>query len=101
MTDTRQEAAAVRLVGWRILPLLFAAYFVAYIDRVNVGFAALTMNRALGLNAQQYGLAAGLFFVGYVASSIPSNLALARVGARSCIPFLLVPSGPASFATAC
>src|ERR1700751_3281069 len=68
--DTGQEAAAVRRVSWRRLPLLFAAYFVAYIDRVNVGFAALTMNQDLGLNAEQYGLAAALFFVGYVAFSI-------------------------------
>src|SRR5258706_4151751 len=100
MTDTRQEAAAVRLVGWRILPLLFAAYFVAYIDRVNVGFAALTMDRDLGLNAEQYGLAAALFFVGYVAFSIPSNLILARIGYRIWIPIIMVCWGCTSFLTA-
>src|SRR3984957_12592407 len=59
--QTGQGAAAVRRVCWRILPLLFAAYFVAYINRVNVGFAALTMNHDLGLSAQQFGLAAGLY----------------------------------------
>ena len=85
--DTGQEA--VRRVCWRILPLLFAAYFVAYIDRVNVGFAALTMNRDLGLSAGQYGLAAGLFFVGYVAFAVPSNLILARIGARVWIPVIM------------
>ena len=74
------EKSAVRAVAWRVLPLLFAAYFAAYIDRVNVGFASLSMNTALGLNAEQYGLAAGLFFIGYVACAVPSNLVLAQLG---------------------
>ena len=99
MTDSR-EASAVGRITWRILPLLFAAYFVAYVDRVNVGFAALTMNKDLGLSAQQYGLAAGLFFAGYVAFSIPSNLVLARLGARVWIPVLMVLWGLASFCNA-
>jgi MFS transporter, ACS family, tartrate transporter len=98
--DQRLEAAAVRRVGWRILPLLFAAYFVAYIDRVNVGFAALTMNKALGLTAEQYGLAAGLFFVGYVAFSVPGNLILARIGARIWLPAIMLVWGCASFMNA-
>jgi MFS family permease len=100
VADTGQEAAAVRRVSRRILPLLFAAYFVAYIDRVNVGFAALTMNQALGLNAEQYGLAAALFFAGYVAFSIPSNLILARIGGRVWIPIIMVCWGIASFLNA-
>ena len=50
-TDDPREARAIRLIKWRIMPLLFAAYFIAYVDRVNVGFAALTMNKALGLSA--------------------------------------------------
>lgn len=94
------EAAAVRRVGWRILPLLFAAYFVAYIDRVNVGFAALTMNKALGLTAEQYGLAAGLFFVGYVAFSVPGNLILARIGEKIWLPAIMLFWGTASFLNA-
>lgn len=89
-SDDPREARAIRLIKWRIMPLLFAAYFVAYVDRVNVGFAALTMNKALGLSAEQYGLAAGLFFVGYVAFSIPSNLVLARIGGRIWIPAIMV-----------
>jgi ACS family tartrate transporter-like MFS transporter len=96
--DTGQEA--MRRVCWRILPLLFAAYFVAYIDRVNVGFAALTMNRDLGLSAGQYGLAAGLFFVGYVAFAVPSNLILARIGARVWIPVIMFGWGIASLCNA-
>jgi sugar phosphate permease len=98
MADTEKEA--VRQVCWRILPLLFAAYFVAYIDRVNVGFAALTMNQDLGLSAGQFGLAAGLFFAGYVAFQVPSNLLLARIGGRVWIPVIMVCWGIASLCNA-
>jgi MFS family permease len=100
VADASLEAAAIRRVNRRVLPLLFAAYFVAYIDRVNVGFAALTMNKALGLNAEQYGLAAGLFFVGYVAFSVPSNLILARIGARVWMPIIMICWGLASLSNA-
>jgi ACS family tartrate transporter-like MFS transporter len=107
ITDAR-EAVVLRQIRWRILPLLFAGYFAAYIDRVNVGFAALTMNPALGLSATQYGLGGGLFFAGYVAFGVPSNLVLARVGARVWLPLIMVcwalasllnawATGPASF----
>jgi len=98
MADTEKQA--VRHVCWRILPLLFAAYFVAYIDRVNVGFAALTMNRDLGLSAGQFGLAAGLFFAGYVAFQVPSNLLLARIGGRVWIPVIMLAWGIASLCNA-
>ena len=94
------ERQAIGRVCWRVLPLLFAAYFVAYIDRVNVGFAALTMNRELGLNAEQYGLAAGLFFAGYVIFGVPSNLLLARIGARVWIPIIMICWGIASMCNA-
>ena len=85
-----REAAVLRQIRLRILPLLFAGYFVAYIDRVNVGFAALTMNPALGLSAEQFGLGGGLFFAGYVLFGIPSNLILARLGARVWLPIIMV-----------
>jgi ACS family tartrate transporter-like MFS transporter len=85
-----REAAVMRQIRWRILPLLFAGYFAAYIDRVNVGFAALTMDPALGLSAHQYGLGSSLFFVGYVAFGVPSNLVLARLGARTWLPLTMV-----------
>jgi len=90
VTEDRREALVLRQIRWRILPLLFAGYFVAYIDRVNVGFAALTMNPALGLSAEQFGLGGGLFFAGYVLFGIPSNLVLARMGARVWLPFIMV-----------
>jgi ACS family tartrate transporter-like MFS transporter len=67
---------------WRLMPLLFICYFVAYLDRVNVGFAKLQMNSALGLSEAAYGFGAGLFFIAYFLLEVPSNLALARFGAR-------------------
>jgi len=90
LSEDRREAAVISQLRWRILPLLFAGYFAAYIDRVNVGFAALTMNQALGLSAEQYGLGGGLFFAGYVAFGVPSNLVLARLGARLWLPIIMV-----------
>jgi MFS family permease len=84
------ERETLRLITWRILPLMFAAYCMAYIDRVNVGFAAVPMRGALGIGAGQYGFAAGLFFVGYFLFEIPSNLILARVGARKWIARIML-----------
>ena len=84
------ERETLRRITWRILPLMFAAYMMAYIDRVNVGFAAASMRGALGISAGQYGFAAGLFFVGYFLFEVPSNLVLARVGARTWIARIMV-----------
>ena len=75
-------ARAIRRVRRRLIPFLALLYFVAYLDRVNVGFAALQMNAALGLSPLQYGRGAGIFFLGYFLFEVPSNIALARVGAR-------------------
>jgi len=66
----------------RLIPFLATMYFVAYLDRVNVGFAALQMNAALGLSSHVFGTGAGVFFIGYFLFEVPSNFALARVGAR-------------------
>jgi ACS family tartrate transporter-like MFS transporter len=87
---TEADAALMRRITLRILPLLFAGYFMAYIDRVNVGFAALTMNKALGLSSAQYGFAAGLFFLSYFLFEVPSNLILNRVGARTWIARIMI-----------
>ena len=76
------EARTIRKVMWRLLPFLFVCYFVAYLDRVNVGFAKLQMNSALGLSEAAYGFGAGLFFISYFLLEVPSNLALDRFGAR-------------------
>src|SRR2546428_1162552 len=74
----------------RLIPFLFLLYIVAYLDRVNVGFAALQMNEALGLSARTYGLGSGVFFLSYVALEIPSNVILARVGARLWIARIMI-----------
>jgi len=74
--------SAVATVRGRLIPFLFLLYIFAYLDRINVGFAALQMNQELGLSDATYGLGAGIFFIGYTAFEIPSNVILARVGAR-------------------
>src|SRR5438552_18627663 len=79
---TEIETRTIRKVMWRLMPFLFVCYFVAYLDRVNVGFAKLQMNSALGLSEAAYGLGAGLFFISYFLFEVPSNLALERFGAR-------------------
>jgi ACS family tartrate transporter-like MFS transporter len=76
------ETAVLRKASWRILPLLGLGYGVAYMDRINIGFAALRMNADLHFSATVYGLGAGLFFLAYAAFEVPSNLLLARFGAR-------------------
>lgn len=91
---------AVRKAAWRLIPLLCVAYILSYIDRTNVGFAALTMNADLGLTAEQFGVAAGVFFVGYCVFEIPSNVALQKFGARRWLAFIMVAWGLASAGTA-
>lgn len=76
------ERAIVAKLAWRLMSPLMAAYFIAIVDRSNIGVAALTMNKDLGLSATAFGLAAGVFFAPYVLLEIPSNLALERFGAR-------------------
>ena len=76
------EAATIRKITWRLVPLLAVSYFAAYLDRVNLSFAGAPMSRDLGFSASIFGLGAGIFFLGYVAFELPSNLALRRVGAR-------------------
>ena len=90
---------ATAKVRRRLIPILFLVYIVAYLDRINVGFAALQMNRSLGFSATVYGLGAGIFFLGYVLFEIPSNLILARVGARIWIARIMITWGLVSAAT--
>jgi len=80
----------VRILTWRLVPFLFLLYIVAYLDRINLGFAALQMQRQLGFTDSMYGLGAGIFFAGYFLFQVPSNLVLARVGARRWIAVLMV-----------
>jgi MFS transporter, ACS family, tartrate transporter len=88
-----------RKVRRHLLPLLFVLYVVAYLDRINVGFAALDMNRELGLSSEQYGLLSGIFFCGYFLFEIPSNLILHRVGARTWIARILLTWGVVAMLT--
>jgi MFS transporter, ACS family, tartrate transporter len=94
------EARTMRAVSWRLMPFLLAAYIICYIDRVNIGFAALQMNKAVGIDPKTYGLGAGIFFVGYFILEVPSNLALERFGARKWIARIMITWGLASGAFA-
>ena len=76
------ERRTMAKVAWRLIPFLFIGFFIAYVDRVNVGFANATMSRDLELSAAAFGRAAGIFFVGYFFFEVPSNLALHKFGAR-------------------
>src|SRR5215472_15017247 len=84
------ETQTIRKLRIRILPFLLLLYFVSYLDRLNIGFAALTMNQELGITSQQFGLLVGFFFVSYSLFEIPSNLILHRVGARVWIARILI-----------
>src|SRR5580700_9484876 len=94
------EARTMRAVSWRLMPFLLAAYIICYIDRVNIGFAALQMNKAVGIDPKTYGLGAGIFFVGYFILEVPSNLAMERFGARKWIARIMITWGLASGAFA-
>jgi MFS transporter, ACS family, tartrate transporter len=92
--------SAVRKAALRFVPLLTIAYLFNYLDRTSLGFAALTMNQQLGLSAGQFGLAAGILFVGYSLFEVPSNLLLYRFGARRWLARIMISWGIVSAATA-
>jgi MFS transporter, ACS family, tartrate transporter len=87
------ETSTIRKIQLRILPFVFILYVVSFLDRINIGFAALTMNRDLGISAQQFGLLAGIFFIGYFLFEIPSNLLLHKFGARIWLTRIIVTWG--------
>ncbi len=97
-----QSSAAERVVGKvsrRLLWFLFLLFFFSFLDRINIGFAGLTMMKDLGLTGTQFGLATTLFYIAYIAFGIPSNIVLARIGARRWIAAIMVAWGLASTAT--
>lgn len=108
MTDTLTTPAppvvdgdrVVAKVAWRVVPLLTAGFFIAYLDRVNVGFAALTMNAEMGFSPEFFGFAAGIFFIGYCLFEAPSNWVMHRVGARLWMARIMVSWGLIAAATA-
>jgi ACS family tartrate transporter-like MFS transporter len=91
--DATVEPRTMRRVSLRLLPLLFVCYVAAYLDRANVSFAALQMNRELHFSAAVYGFGASVFYVGYAVLEVPSNLVLARIGARRWIARIMITWG--------
>ncbi len=93
------EARTIRKVRTRIIPFIFVLFVVAVLDRNNIGFAALTMNKELAITSQQYGFVAGIFFFGYFIFEIPSNLLLHKMGARVWIARILISWGVVAILT--
>ena len=93
MMNSEIERRTMRKVYLRLLPFCFALYLICYLDRTNIGFAALTMNKDLGFSSYVYGLGAGAFFWGYFLLEVPSNLILEKVGARRWISRIMVTWG--------
>ena len=94
------ERRTMRKVSWRLMPFLILCYLIAYIDRTNIGFAALTMNADLGISSVAFGLGGSLFFVAYVIFEIPSNIAQQRFGARRWIARIMISWGIVGLAMA-
>ena len=94
------EASTMRLVFRRLIPLIFAMMFFNYLDRINIGFAALEMNRQLGFSPGVFGFAGSVFFLGYMVLEVPSNLLLHRVGARRWVARILISWGVVAAVTA-
>lgn len=97
MVQATQENAiqrsALRKVGRRVLPILLVGYFISYLDRINISFAKFGLEETFGMTAAGYGLAAGIFFIGYVLFEVPSNMAMRRVGARIWLSRIMVTWG--------
>jgi MFS transporter, ACS family, tartrate transporter len=87
------EATTIRKLRTHIIPFVFVLFVINFVDRINIGFAALTMNRELAITSQQFGLLSGIFFWGYFIFEIPSNLLLHKLGARIWIARILVSWG--------
>jgi D-galactonate transporter len=87
------ETSTIRAISWRLIPFLVLAYFLAYLDRVNLGFAALTMNAELNFSPTVFAWGAGIFFIGYFIFEVPSNIALERFGASRWIARIMVSWG--------
>jgi MFS transporter, ACS family, tartrate transporter len=98
--DKGVETVVMRRVFWRLMPFLLVAYLIAYIDRVNVGFASLQMNKAVGIDPKTFGLGAGIFFIGYFILEVPSNLGLEKFGASKWIARIMISWGIVSGACA-
>ena len=94
------EARTIRKVTWRIIPFCFILYIISYLDRANIGYAALQMNKDLALTSEAFGFASGIFFIGYFLFEVPSNVMMNRFGARVWIARILLTWGAVSVLTA-
>jgi ACS family tartrate transporter-like MFS transporter len=90
---TTIEATTIRKLRTHIIPFVFILFVINFVDRINIGFGALTLNRELAITSQQFGLLSGIFFWGYFIFEIPSNLLLHKLGARIWIARILVSWG--------
>ena len=93
VVDAAVERSAIRKIYWRLLPIAILMYLLAYIDRINVGFAALTMRSDLHMSATDFGFASGIFFWGYFIFEVPSNVIMEKVGARRWIARIMISWG--------
>jgi len=98
--DSSLERRTIRKITWRLIPFLMLLYFVAFLDRINVGFAALTMNQEIGLTPETFGIGSGIFFLGYFLFEVPSTIILHKVGARFWIGRVMITWGLVSIAMA-
>jgi len=98
--DDDMRKSVRRKIAWRVVPVVAFAYFMANLERANLGIASLSMNQSLGLTTATYGLAAGLYFIGYFVFEVPSNLAMARFGARKWLARIAITWGIVATATA-
>ncbi len=96
----QESDAILRKAAWRLIPVMCLMYVVSFLDRTNIGFAALTMNHDLGFSARIYGWGAGIFFLGYFLFEVPSNLMLEKVGARAWMCRIMLTWGALSMACA-
>lgn len=87
------ERRTIKKTMWRLLPFILLLYIIAYLDRVNLGYAALEMNADLALSAEVFGLLSGIFFIGYFLFEVPSNMLLHKVGARFWIARIMITWG--------
>ncbi|WP_432239720.1 MFS transporter [Herbaspirillum robiniae] len=92
------EGALVRKITWKIIPFVFILYIISYLDRANIGYAALQMNKELALSAEAFGFISGIFFIGYFLFEVPSNVMLNKFGARRWIARILLTWGAVSVA---
>ncbi|MCY1165572.1 putative metabolite transport protein NicT [compost metagenome] len=97
--NLQEKNRILKKVLWRILPILFIGHFFAFLDRVNIGYAKLQMQDAVGFTDAQYALAAGIFFIGYAIFEIPSNIVMEKIGARRTLARIMILWGAVSAAT--